>query len=240
MIQSWTKLGKKIESTCRKALYEFSLIEDKKIAIALSGGKDSLTLLLMLKAISGRGFPPFELTAIHVKGAFSCGPSISGGYLSSFLEELEVPLIECESDQKLETLECYSCSRARRESIFSAAKERGISTIAFGHHRDDNVQTMLMNLLHKGEFAGMLPKVPMVNYGVTIVRPLIYVTEHEIREFAKLQGFARITCQCPVGQKSKRTEVESLLSELEEKFPNARNNIATAVMQSGLTKALRP
>ena len=80
----------------------------------------------------------------------------------------------------------------------------GATTIAFGHHQDDSAQTLLLNLLHKAEFAGNLPKVPMHDYGITIIRPMIYVDEDSLRTFAKQYGFARITCQCPVGQKSKR------------------------------------
>ncbi|NDE82965.1 MAG: tRNA 2-thiocytidine biosynthesis protein TtcA, partial [Chlamydiia bacterium] len=110
----WTGLGKKIESMCRKALYDFQLIENSpSIAVALSGGKDSLTLLFMLKAIAGRGFPDFRIIAIHVDGEFSCGAGIQTSYLKSICKELNVDFITCQSMQKRETLECYSCSRER-------------------------------------------------------------------------------------------------------------------------------
>ena len=105
------------------------------------------------------------------------------------------------------------------------------------HHRDDSVQTLLMNLLHKAEFAANLPKVFMKNYGVTIIRPLIYVEEAAIREFAKLYGFARIVCQCPVGQNSLRRKTKELLEKMEEIFPNARGNLAKAALFHGSQKA---
>lgn len=236
----WTKLGRKLESMCRKALYEFDLLGDsRKIAIALSGGKDSLTLLYLLKAISGRGFPDFEIYAIHVKGAFSCGAGLSEGFLRGVCEDLDVPFLTCESTQEREKLECYSCSRERRTLIFEAAKSIGANTIAFGHHRDDSVQTLLMNLLHKGEFAAMLPKVPMHDYGVTIIRPLIFISEDEIKEFAKMYGFTRVVCQCPVGQDSMRKRSKDLIAELEKEFPNARENLSTASMLYGSQKALK-
>jgi tRNA 2-thiocytidine biosynthesis protein TtcA len=234
----WNNKGKKIESMIRKALYEYAMLEKcDRLAIALSGGKDSITLLLMMKAILGRGFPHLELVAIHVAGAFSCGASVQEDYLHSICTTLGIPLVVCTSTQKLETLECYSCSRERRRLIFEAAKQAGAHTIAFGHHRDDNAQTLLLNLLHKGEFAGNLPKIEMVDYGVTLIRPLIYVSEHEIRYFAKESGFARITCQCPVGQNSMRKKVDRLLDELEELFPHARSNIAQAGLLYGSDKA---
>jgi tRNA(Ile)-lysidine synthase TilS/MesJ len=124
--------------------------------------------------------------------------------------------------------------------IFNAAKEVGAKRVAFGHHRDDSAQTLLMNLLHKGEFAANLPKVEMYDYGVTIIRPLIYVAEDQLREFAKQHGFARITCQCPVGQNSKRKTTDEIIKQLEVHFPHARKNLATAGLLYGSNKASRP
>jgi len=237
----WTKLGKKIESTFRKALYDFQMLNGiSKVAIALSGGKDSLTLLFMLKAISGRGFPELDIHAIHIGGEFSCGAGVNESYLASLCAKLDINFITRQSTQKLETLECYSCSRERRRLLFEAAKEVGAVTIAFGHHRDDSAQTVLMNLLHKAEFAGTLPKIHMKEYGVTIIRPLIYIAEQDIRNFAQQQGFARIMCRCPVGQNSMRKKVDTMLNEMELQFPNARENIAKAALQYGSQKAANP
>lgn len=235
----WTKLGCKLESMCRKALYEFQLLDGvDKLAIALSGGKDSLTLLFLLKAILGNGFPMIPLTAIHVGGPFSCGAGVHLDFLKGICDQLGVEFVQAQSKQKLETLACYSCSRERRKLIFDAAKERGITTVAFGHHRDDSIQTLLLNLLHKAEFAANLPKVPMIDYGVTIIRPLLFIPENSIREFANLHGFARVLCQCPVGQNSMRKRAELLLQEIEEVFPNARENLAQASLIYGSKKAL--
>lgn len=236
----WTSLGRKIESMCRKALYDFSLLKDvKKLGIALSGGKDSLSLLYLLKAISGRGFQELELHAIHVSGEFSCGSGVTESFLKEICDSIEVPLTVCKTEQKRETLECYSCSRERRRLIFEAAKSSGATTVAFGHHREDSIQTLLMNLMHKAEFAANLPKVPMFDYGVTIIRPLIYVPESDLKEFAKMYGFARISCQCPVGQHSLRKKTEKLISELEETFPNVRQNLSLASFEYASDKALR-
>lgn len=237
----WTNLGKTLESALRKAIFDFSLISEKttRLSIALSGGKDSLALLFLLHALRGRGFPLFELFAIHVDGEFSCGAGVDANYLKKICNELKVPFITKTSTQKLETLECYRCSRERRKLIFDAAKEVGAPTIAFGHHRDDSAQTLLLNLLHKAEFAANLPKVEMQDYGVTIIRPLIYIDEESIRKFAKEYGFQRISCQCPVGQKSKRKKVDHLLSLLEEEFPHARSNLAKAGLLFGSQKGAK-
>ena len=190
----WTGIGKRLESIIRKALFDYQMLDGcAKVAIALSGGKDSLTLLYMLKAISGRGFPEFEIHAVHVNGEFTCGAGVNIDYLKAICDKLQVNFMVRESTQKLETLECYRCSRERRTLIFEAAKSVGAQIVAFGHHRDDNAETILMNLLHKAEFAGNLPKLKMHEYGVTIIRPLIYVAESDIRTFAQQHGFARIS-----------------------------------------------
>lgn len=237
----WTALGKRLESTFRKALFDFEMLKNvSKVAVALSGGKDSLTLLFLLKAISGRGFPDLDLYAIHVSGEFSCGAGVDENYLQAICNDLNIKFISCQSTQKLETLECYSCSRERRRLLFDAAKSQGVETIAFGHHRDDHTQTLLMNLLHKAEFAGNLPKIHMQDYGVTIIRPLIYIAEKDIRTFSQQHGFARIMCRCPVGQSSMRKQVDQLLQEIEVLFPNARENLAKAGLMYGSQKAANP
>jgi len=234
----WTGLGKRLESMTRKALFEFKMLEGvTKIGVALSGGKDSLTLLFLLKAISGRGFPPLDIYAVHVTGAFSCGAGISTNYLQSICDKIGVHFIIREAKQTLEDLECYSCSRERRRLLFDAAKSVGVETIAFGHHRDDNAQTLLMNLLHKGEFAGNLPKIHMHDYGITIIRPLIYIAENDIKTFADQHNFRRIMCRCPVGQQSMRRKVDQLLDEIETLYPNARSNISQASLVYGSQKA---
>lgn len=221
----------------RKALYEYDLVADQ-ITVALSGGKDSLSLLYLLHAVCGKGFPEFKLSAVHVTGEFSCGAGVQIDFLQKVCDELDVELVVRESTQKLETLKCYRCSRERRKLIFEATKELGSETVAFGHHRDDSVETLLMNLLHKGEFAANLPKLRMHRYGVTIIRPFIYVSEQDLRNFSKQRGFARVVCQCPVGQRSQRKKVKDLLADFQEIFPNAVENLARASLQ-GSDKAAR-
>ena len=230
-----------IESSFRKALYTFDLIEDGKIAVALSGGKDSLTLLTLLCAVSGRGFPKFDLHAFHVAGSFSCGPAITSNFLQKMCDELGVPLTILDSKQDdLSKLECYSCSRQRRTLLFKAAKELGYKKMAFGHHLDDSIQTLLMNLFQKGEFAANLPKIHMHDYDMTIIRPLLLVKESLIISFAREQNFFRMTCQCPVGQNSMRKKIKELINQIEDDlFPHVRTNLSHAGQNYGSDKALK-
>lgn len=239
----WSQLGRQLESLIRKAIYEFDLLPKEgeiKVAVALSGGKDSLALLFFLHALSSRGLAKLDLCAIHVHGAYSCGAGVSLGYLKAICKNLSIPLIIKESTQTAEELECYSCSRERRKLLFDAAKDFGATTVAFGHHLDDNAQTLLLNMLHKAVPAGMLPKVPMVHYGVTIIRPMILCREVDIIQFAEQYGFRRITCQCPVGQTSKRRKVQEWISEISKDFPNASANLSCVSLKWGDQGALQP
>ena len=241
ILPPWQGQGKRIESTIRKALYDYQLLDKTThLAIALSGGKDSLTMLYMLNAIRGHGFSNFKITAFHVSGDFSCGASQSKLFLKKICKSLEVDFVELEQSQKIEELSCYPCSRERRRLIFSAMKKRGIQTVAFGHHQDDSIQTLLMNLLHKGEFAANLPKVLLHHYGVTIIRPLILISERDIIEFSKKNQYNRIVCRCPVGQNSMRRQADKLLHSIEKVFPNARHNLARGARIYGSNKALTP
>lgn len=234
----FSKLGKKIESQMRKALYEYEMIPSNgRIGIALSGGKDSLTLLFMLKELSGKGFPDLQIEAFHVGGAFSCGASLEENFLKEVCSALQIPLHIEIAEQTLDKLECYRCSRERRKKIFLKAKSVGIDHVAFGHHRDDSIETLMMNLLHKAEFAANLPKIYLESFDLTILRPLIYVTEQQIISFAKHHGFRRIVCQCPVGQNSKRKETKEMLNQIEQYFPCAKGNLAKAAKMYGSNKA---
>ncbi|MCH9632119.1 MAG: tRNA-cytidine(32) 2-sulfurtransferase [Chlamydiae bacterium] len=237
----WMKLGRKLESKVRKALYEYQLVDGvKHLGIALSGGKDSLTLLYMLAAIRGQGAPDFKITAFHVTGDFSCGASIQPPFLKPICKELEVKLVVLNQAATSDKTSCYPCSRERRKLIFDAAKKNGVETIAFGHHRDDSAQTLLMNLFHKGEFAANLAKIHMKNYGITIVRPLIFISEQEIIDFSKTYNFNRVVCRCPIGQDSMRKKTDDLLRYIEKIFPEARSNLASAGRVYGSDKANRP
>jgi tRNA 2-thiocytidine biosynthesis protein TtcA len=237
----WPKIGKKLESLCRKALHDFSMIEKshKSMCVALSGGKDSLTMLSLLAAIAKRGSQSFQLHAIHVEDAFNSSKK-THKFLQKFCKELQIPLtIVSFPKVSLESLNCYSCSRLRRKVIFETAKELNIPFIAFGHHRDDNIQTLLLNLFHQAEFAAMLPLLPMIHYQVTILRPLIYASEADIMFFAKYYHFLPSTCSCRKGKSTKRKSVEKLLCAIEKEFPHVRNNLALSTQKYGSRKALK-
>lgn len=234
----WSSTGKKLEKTIRKALLKFSLLDDKKsISIALSGGKDSLSLLYFLSAINGRGFQNFEIHAIYVKGENSCGAGVTKDFLQAICNKLKVSFHVCKFPEIDSQLDCYHCSRIRRKLIFDKAKELNATTIAFGHHRNDQTETLLLNLFHKGEFASMLPKLYMHDYEVTIIRPLILIDEKDIITFAKQNNFLRFSCQCPNAKNSKRNEIKNLLLQLKDMYPHINTNLSHAALIYGSDKA---
>jgi len=236
----WALCGKKIETLCRKALFDYEMLENiDSLAIALSGGKDSLTLLFMLAHIMGKGFPKFKINAIHVEGDFSCGAEVNKNYLKTICDQLDVNLVFARSSLLQKNLECYPCSRERRKLIFNEAKALGCDTVAFGHHKDDNVQTLLLNLFQKGEFASMLPKIKMHKFEITIIRPLIYVEQKEIVQFAMHYNFLRTRCNCPIGALSQRKKIEDLLTYTERLFPHVRSNLALGSHLYGSDKAAK-
>jgi tRNA(Ile)-lysidine synthase TilS/MesJ len=236
----WTGLGRRLESAVRKAIFDFHLLDGvPKLAVALSGGKDSLTMLFLLHAIAGRGFPPFEICALHVTGDYSCGASIGIAFLNDICQQFDIPLLTKATPPLSGPIDCYTCSRRRRSLLFAMAKEAGCTTIAFGHHQDDNAQTTLMNLFHKGEFCGLLPKITMQHYGITIIRPLLYIDEKSIKAFAQYYGYQRVTCRCPAGQNSLRKKTDQCLEILSDLYPNVRANVAQASLTYGSQKASR-
>jgi len=235
----FNSVGKKIESKVRKALFDFSMLQNvNSLAVALSGGKDSLCMLIMLKAILGRGFEKKDIFAIHIDGDYSCGPSYERKFLKKICDELDVKIFFENLKNNFKDIDCYACARQRRKLIFDIAKKHEINTVAFGHHRDDNIQTLILNLFHKAEFEGMLPIIKFKKFDMTVIRPMIYVEENEIIKFAKYYQFLRTFCKCPIGQTSKRKEVKRIINEIEKKFPNIKSNLSQASFVYSLKKAL--
>jgi tRNA 2-thiocytidine biosynthesis protein TtcA len=159
--------------------------------------------------------------------------------LQQICSQIDVRLIVLPMSDISKNINCYSCSRIRRKLLFQAASEEGIAHMAFGHHQDDNAQTALMNLFHKAEFSGLLPKIHMHAYNMTIIRPMIFLAEDDIQRFAENYGFKRITCRCPIGQNSMRKQTEKLLESIISLYPNAKENVAQAVLKYGTKKALK-
>ncbi len=228
------RLRKRIASGMGQAIEDFSLIEEgDHILVCLSGGKDSYTLLDMLLRSQRRAPIDFELTAFHLDQK---QPGYPEGVLREYLEDLDVSFEICERDtysvvqEKLpdDATPCSLCSRMRRGIIYGRAGDHGCNKIALGHHRDDSVETLLLNLFHSGQMQAMPARYTTDDGRFDVIRPLIYVAEDEIREFSELRGFPIIPCNLCGSIQGQRDFVGDLLDDLEEKIPDIRNSIMAA------------
>ena len=224
-----------------KACADYSLIEDgDHILIGLSGGKDSLALVELLGRRAQIFKPRFRVTALHVRvkeRAYQTDLS----YLESFCQEAEVPLIVRDveigerptPDPSLKGREfgnpCFLCSWYRRKTLFNVAQELGCNKIAFGHHRDDVVQTLLMNLMYQGTFATMPPKLQLEKMPLQIIRPLCLIDETDLVTYATLRGYRKQSKLCPFEHVSSREKVKALLEEIKSMNPEGMDSIYAAM-----------
>lgn len=232
-MRNLTRTGTNINSKIGKAIGDYGLIEDgDKILVAVSGGKDSLTLLTLLKEIQRWAPVKFELFAAHIMTDFRCGGCAHENSLSGIFKEMSVEYVFRDIkvlDEEGKTT-CFWCSWNRRKALFEIAAELGCNKVALGHHKDDIVETVLMNLLYKGEISTMNPCQEMFDGKIVIIRPLCYVEEKTIKKFAKESKFPEQLCKCPFGKDSKRRYVKKFIRETEKSTP--RLNVKTNIFKS--------
>jgi tRNA 2-thiocytidine biosynthesis protein TtcA len=200
------------------ALRRYSMIEEgDRILIAVSGGKDSTTLACDLARKKAWWPVKYEIKAVHIASDFCncCKKSGMVDLLQSWgipYESVDVPIIGRLKPGR--TMNCYWCSTQRRTELIRYAMANGFNKIALGHHLDDIVETLLMNMLHKGEFSTMLPVLQYDKYPLKIIRPLALCEERQIIAFADKEGFRSAACTCPFGIDSKRRDVRARIAAL--------------------------
>jgi len=223
----------KIEKSVGRAINRYSLIkENDKVAVALSGGKDSL---VMLETVAGRRkrLPvTYEVMAVHVH-VKNIGYETDLNFINRFCEKLNVELrvIETEADldrDKNKTI-CFICSWLRRKELFDFVKKEKCGKLAFGHHRDDAIETLLMNMISNSSISSMPPLLSMFNGEFDLIRPLILLGEDEILNYAKLRNYPSQIKLCPHGDDTRRADAKRLLTEMEKIDRNARQNIYSAM-----------
>ena len=223
------RLWRKVDEKVRRAIREYGLIDDgDKILIGLSGGKDSLALMELLGRRSRIFRPKFELLAAHV--VMRNIPYASDmDYLRQLAEGQGIPLVlhETSFDASTDTRKspCFLCSWTRRKALFEIAKANGCNKIALGHHQDDILETLLMNLTHQGAFGTMPPKLTMNKFAMEIIRPLCLVSEKDLTALAAQRGYKRQLKNCPYESGSSRKEMKEILARLEAINPDARHSL---------------
>lgn len=204
-----------------------------RVLVAVSGGKDSMSLVYHLKKKANSQFHiDFDIHAIHIKTDFcNCGGKKR---FEEFLTEMEIPytaldvpvLARLKPGKKMN---CYWCSSQRRMELMKFADTQGYNKIALGHHMDDILETFFMNMSYKGELSTMLPVLKYDNYEQTVIRPLALVKESEIIDFAEEKGIRNLTCTCPYGRKSKRKDMRAVINSMAEEDESIRDNLYKAL-----------
>ncbi len=220
---------RRIEKRFNKGVVQYGLIEDgDKILIGLSGGKDSLALIELLGKRSRIHKPKFSVVAVHV--VMKNIPYKSDlEYLRTHANSYGVPLViyETEFDPTTDNRKspCFLCSWNRRKALFTVAKEQECNKIALGHHMDDILETLLMNMTYQGAFSTMPPRLVMRKFDMTIIRPMCLVHEADLKELAEVHQYRKQVKNCPYESQSSRSEMKGVLKQLETMSPEARYSL---------------
>ena len=226
-------------SLTRKAVDEYKQInEGDKIAVGISGGKDSLTLLYALSEM--RRFYPnrYDLCAITVDLGFD---SFDTGEIAKLCEKLNVEYNVVKTDiydivfnERAETNPCSLCAKMRKGSLNEAALKMGCNKVAYGHHKDDVVETLLLSLIYEGRFHTFSPVTFLDRTGITVIRPLLYIEEADIIGFNNKMGLPVMGKKCPVDGYTKREYVKDLLKQIERDNHGVKDRMFTAIEGSGI------
>ncbi len=214
-----------------RAISDYRMIEPgDTIAVAVSGGKDSLTLLRVLS--DRRKFVPvaYDLLAVHVDSGYpkSCARPLEK-YFKKLGVRYHIEKTDALKKTKPKDINCFWCSWNRRKALFSAADRLGCTKVALGHHKDDIIETILLNLFFQGEISAMSPCQRLFKGKITLIRPLAYVEEYMIARFAREEGLLHQTCDCPQSAVSNRAAMAKIIKGLKKVCPDVKTNIFRSV-----------
>jgi tRNA 2-thiocytidine biosynthesis protein TtcA len=230
------KLAKRLRRQVGQAIADYNMIADgERIMVCLSGGKDSYTLLDILRQLQAKAPVRFELNAVHLDQK---QPGYDAAVLPDYLRALGQPFEILEQDTYSvvkrvvpagKTM-CGLCSRLRRGALYSHAERRGYTRIALGHHRDDMVETLFLNMFHHSSLKAMPPKLLSDDGRHVVIRPLAYCKEADIAEYAALKAFPVMPCNlCGSQETLQRKAVKQMLAEWERRHPGRTENIFRAL-----------
>ncbi len=226
---------RKLLSKMRQAINDYKLIEtgDKR-AVGLSGGKDSLTLLHLLNSYKKFSPEKFELIAITLNPG-----KVDNSPLHKLCTELEIEFHEIQTDiQEIvfdirkEKNPCSLCAKLRRGILHNTAEKLGCNKVALGHHKDDAVETLMLSLSYEGRINCFSPKTLMEKNAITLIRPMVYISENSIKRVAKKFNFPIVTNPCPADKQTKREDIKGLILELDDRIPGFKRNLFGALTNS--------
>lgn len=229
-----------------KALDEYNLIEEgDKIAVGMSGGKDSLILAKMLQQLQKFSKVKYEVEYIAMDPGFSLENRKKLEDICSYMEIpvkiFETNIFEVVSEISKES-PCYLCARMRRGNLYAKAKELGCNKLALGHHFNDVIETIMLNIMWAGAYRSMMPKVKSQNFeGLELIRPLYLVEERDIIKWIKNAGIVPMDEACPIMEKrndSQRSNIKEMIEKLRETNPNIEKNIFRSSDNVGIDAVL--
>lgn len=221
------KTGNYISTRIGRAIADYGLIKDKdRILVAVSGGKDSLAMLKLLNERRKWAPVSYELIAVHIQTDYKCAASCANRLKKFFEKEgLKYRIKKIKIAGKDRKDSCFWCSWNRRKALFVEADRLGCKKIALGHHKDDIVETLLLNIFFQGEFGGMNPAQELFGGKLTIIRPLCYVEEEATRRYAREAGLPVQQEGCPNSVVSQRRFMKQVIKKAEKTCEHVRTNI---------------
>ena len=225
----------KLMGLVRRCVEDYHMIEaGDKIAVGVSGGKDSLVLLVLLAGLREYFDKPYELEAITID--MGLGMDYSG--VQALCDRLEVPYTIVETqiapiifDHRKEKNPCSMCAKMRRGALNQAILEKGFNKLALGHHYDDAVETFLMSLIFEGRISCFQPVTNLDRTGIIQIRPMLYIHERTVDNFAVRQNLPVLENRCPVDKTTKRAEIKELIYTLSQTYPDLKERIFGAMQR---------
>ena len=219
----------------RRCIEDYHMIEEgDRIAVGVSGGKDSLALLVFLAELRKYHNKSFDIEAITID--MGLGMDYSG--IAALCESLDVPYTRVETqigpiifDYRKEKNPCSMCSKMRRGALNQALLDRGMNKLALGHHFDDAVETFMMSLLYEGRISCFQPVTNLDRMGVIQIRPMLYIHEKSIDNFVSRAELPVLENRCPVDKSTKREEIKQLVFELSKTYPDLKDRVFGAMQR---------
>lgn len=227
-------------SQTRQAMDDYGMIHaGDKIAVGISGGKDSLTLLHALHGLQ-RFYPePFELEAITVDLGH---PDFDVSQLQQLCDDMQIPytIVKTEIAQiifgeRKEKNPCSLCAKMRKGALNETAKKLGCNKIAYAHHKDDIVETMMMSLIYEGHFYSFPPITHLDRTDLTVIRPLMYISEADVKGFCRKYQLPVVKSPCPADGYTKRQYVKDLLRKLNQENPGVKERMFSAIVNGNIS-----
>ena len=229
----------KLLSQVRKCIRDYQMLSPgDRVAVGVSGGKDSLALLRLLAELREHSAVPFELLAVTLDMGYE---EMDFSPVADLCARLQVPytlrrtqIREIVFDIRKEENPCALCAKLRRGILNETAVELGANKVALGHHYDDTVETFALSLIYEGRISCFLPVTYLDRTGLTLIRPMLYLHEKTIRNFAERENLPVVHNPCPADKNTKREDVKALLYELEGRYPGLKDNIFGGLQRSPL------